>query len=85
MSLEQVETLQTVGGILSRELGGRQLTLTRETIASDVDGWDSLNHIRLIVAVEKHYKIRFTPSELKNFANVGQLCDAIVRKAATKS
>lgn len=44
-----------------------------EMTAKDVDTWDSLAHIRLIVAVEGHFKITFTSAEISDFATVGDL------------
>jgi acyl carrier protein len=50
--------------------------------ASDVEEWDSLSHIRFIVAVEKAFKVRFTSSEMEGFNSVGDLVDAVAKKAA---
>jgi acyl carrier protein len=50
--------------------------------ANDVEEWDSLSHIRFIVAVEKAFKIRFTSSEMEGFNSVGDLVDAVAKKAA---
>jgi acyl carrier protein len=47
--------------------------LTPELSAKDVDGWDSLAHIRLILTVEKAFKIKFSTSEIGKLANVGDL------------
>ena len=44
-----------------------------ETIAPQVPGWDSLNHINVILAVEKHYNIRFKNIEVLRLKNVGDL------------
>jgi acyl carrier protein len=44
-----------------------------ETTASEVPGWDSLNHVNVILAVEKHYKIRFKNLEVLRLKNVGEL------------
>ena len=52
------------------------------TTANDVKGWDSLSHIQLVVAIEKHFKIRFNFAELQKFKNVGQMCDNIATKLA---
>ncbi|MGA2251123.1 acyl carrier protein [Terracidiphilus sp.] len=41
--------------------------------AKDVDGWDSLSHIRLILTIEKAFKIKFSTSEIGKLENVGQL------------
>jgi acyl carrier protein len=41
--------------------------------AKDVDGWDSLSHIRLILTVEKAFKIKFSTSEIGKLENVGEL------------
>ena len=57
-----------------------RLTLTRETTAADVEDWDSLNHVNLIVAIEKVFKIRFTTAEVSGLENVGELMDLIAKK-----
>ena len=59
----------------------KDIQLTRNTTANDIAGWDSLMHINLIVAVEKEFKVRFTTLEVMALNNVGDLADAIVRKA----
>ena len=54
------------------------IELTNEMTASDVDEWDSLSHIRLIVAVEQHFDVAFTSAEISNLENVGQFA-ALIR------
>ena len=49
------------------------IQLTPELSAKDVDGWDSIAHIRLILTVEKAFKIKFSTSEVGKLANVGDL------------
>jgi len=53
------------------------IQVTRELSARDVDGWDSLTHIRLIVTVEKAFKVKFSTSEIGKLQNVGELVDLI--------
>jgi len=48
--------------------------------ADDVDDWDSLGHIRLVVAVESHFKIKFTTAEINSWANVGEFFNSIKTK-----
>lgn len=50
--------------------------------ANDVDGWDSLSHVNLIVAVEGKFGIRFAHNELLSFKNVGDLLSCIEKKLA---
>ncbi|MDA3929061.1 MAG: acyl carrier protein [Prolixibacteraceae bacterium] len=57
-----------------------ELDLTRETTANDVDEWDSLSHIMLIVNIEKSFKIRFTSKEIQRWKNVGEMVDCIEMK-----
>ena len=52
------------------------------TTADDVDGWDSLSHVQLMVAVERAFNIRFATAELTGLANVGELADVIDRRRA---
>lgn len=47
--------------------------LTDDTIAPQVPGWDSLTHVNVILAVEKHYNIRLKNLEILRLKNVGDL------------
>ncbi len=58
------------------------LQITRATTAADIDDWDSLTHINLIVAVEKDFRIKMTTAEVRALNNVGDFIDLIARKAA---
>ncbi len=53
------------------------INLTPDLSAKDVDGWDSLTHIRLILTIEKAFKIRFSTSEIGKLENVGDLVTLI--------
>jgi acyl carrier protein len=55
--------------------------LTPELTANDVDGWDSLAHIRLILTIERAFKIKFSTSEIGKLENVGHLVGLIKARA----
>ena len=57
------------------------IKVTPELSARDVDGWDSLTHIRLILTVEKAFKIKFSTSEIGKLENVGDLVTLIKARA----
>jgi acyl carrier protein len=54
-----------------------ELEVTRETTANDVEGWDSLMHVTLIINVEKVFGVQFTSSEISALKKVGDLEDLI--------
>lgn len=56
------------------------IELTPELTADDVDEWDSLSHINLMIAIELEFGIEFEQSEIQNFANVGELLASITEK-----
>ena len=56
------------------------LTLTDATTARDVEGWDSLQHINLIVAAEKRFKVKLTTREVNGLQNVGDFVSLIAKK-----
>jgi acyl carrier protein len=56
------------------------LQLTRQSNASNVEGWDSLSHVNLVMAIEKKYKIKIALGELQDLKNVGEMADLIQRK-----
>lgn len=56
------------------------IVLTPETTAADVPGWDSFNHINLIVATEARFKIKFRTAEIESLRNVGHFVEVIQSK-----
>ena len=56
------------------------LGIRRETSARDVDEWDSLMHIDLVLTVEREFGVRFSSSEVASLQYVGQLVDLIESK-----
>ncbi len=57
------------------------IELKETTTAGDIEDWDSLSHVNLIVAVEKAFKVKFTTREVQGLKNVGELVALIVRRA----
>lgn len=62
------------------ELELDDLVLEDETTADDVEEWDSLSHVQLVVALEKSFNIKFTSREILSWDNVGDLVDCISKK-----
>ena len=54
-----------------------QITVNAQTTADDIEDWDSLEHINLVVAVEESFSIKFTMAEVTGFANVGEMVQVI--------
>lgn len=59
-----------------------QLEISESTTAEQVEGWDSIAHVGLIVAVEKAFAVRFTTKEVKSLRTVGDLIDLLERRVA---
>jgi len=57
------------------------LQITESTTASDIDAWDSLTHIDLIVQVEKEFKIKLSTGEVRGLKDVGDFMTLIAGKA----
>ena len=74
------EILKQLNAIFIDVIDDEEIRLTDDSTANDVDGWDSLTHIQLVVAVEKHFRIRFTSKEIQSWKNVGELMGNIDRK-----
>ena len=58
------------------------IVIKDETTALDIEGWDSIGHIRLAVAIEAALGIKFNPFELSSWPNVGALVKTIEQKMA---
>jgi acyl carrier protein len=57
-----------------------RLVLTPGLSADDVDGWDSLSHLRLMLSIEKGFKVKFTAAEVGKLKNVGDLQSLLASK-----
>lgn len=75
-----MDTVTALNGVFCEVFNDDSIRITRATTADDVEGWDSLSHVNLIVAVEMKFKIRFTAGELHGLKNVGDLIDLINKK-----
>lgn len=74
------EIEERLTGIFRDVFDDDSIALRDDMTAADVKDWDSLNHINLIVAVERAFHVRFTTQEVNNLANVGEFIALIVRK-----
>jgi len=70
--MEDVEIRARLTEIFREVFDDESIEISNEMTAKDVEEWDSLNHINLIVAVERNFKVRFTTKEVTNVANVGE-------------
>jgi acyl carrier protein len=59
-----------------------KITIGAETMAIDIDGWDSHAHVALVVATEMKFGIRFRTAEFEKLRNVGDFVRLIGRKCA---
>lgn len=78
--MDKNEILLKVQDIFRDILDNEEIILSPETVADDIEEWDSLTHIQLIVAIEKAFKVKFTSKEILSWKNVGEMIDCICAK-----
>lgn len=75
-----MDILRDVQEIFRDIFDDEELVVTRKTNAKDIEDWDSLAHIRLVVTIEKHFSIKFAFGELPELKDVGEMIDLIEEK-----
>ena len=75
--MDEAQIYERLTGIFEDVFDEDSIVVTPELSAKDVDGWDSLTHIRLILTVEKAFKIKLSTSEIGKLENVGDLVKLI--------
>jgi len=65
-------------------LDDQQLRIDLDTRADKTEGWDSFNHVNIVVAVEQHFGVKFKTAEIESLRNVGELVALIDRKLRVK-
>ena len=78
--MEKTEILAKLQEIYRNVLDNEDIVLTNETTADDIEEWDSLTHVQLVVAIEKDFKIKFSSKEILSWQNVGDLVDCVANK-----
>lgn len=78
--METAAIMERLEVIFRDVLENDNITLQPTTTADDIAEWDSLNHIRLVVAIEKAFSIRFTTYEIQQWKNLGEMIASIKSK-----
>lgn len=78
--MERNEILIQIQEIFREVLDDNDIILTEEVASIDIEDWDSLTHIMLIVDLEKKFKIKFSSNEILVWKNIGEMIDSIISK-----
>jgi len=78
--MQQAEIYERLNDLFREIFSDDGIVLTPQTTANDIDGWDSFNHLSIIVAVETRFGVKMKTAELEKLANVGSLVSAIESK-----
>ena len=73
---------QEITDIFEEVMDLEEVTLTDDTTANDIEEWDSLSHIRLIIAIERSFGIKFSNAEIESLKKFGDLVALVGRKKA---
>ena len=80
--MDTAEIYAKLTGIFRDLFDDPSIVLRPEMTAADVPGWDSFNHINLIISIEGEFRLKFQTAELESMHNVGALADRIAAKLA---
>lgn len=80
MKLDQIH--EALNEVFQDIFDDETLTVTATTTADDIEDWDSLAHINLILAVEKMFHLKFTMGEITEMKNVGQMIKIILERGS---
>ena len=78
--MEKNGILEKVQEIFRDIFDNDELKITNDSSSNNIEEWDSLAHIQLIVAIEKQFNIKFTSQELISWKNVGEMIECIKKK-----
>lgn len=78
--MSREEIYEQLNEVFQDVFDDEDIIVNDETTAEDIEDWDSLEHINLIVAVEKKFGIKFNMGEVNKFSNVGEMVTSISEK-----
>jgi acyl carrier protein len=71
--------------VFRRVFDDDDIQISEATTATDVDGWDSMAHINLIIAIEKQFGVKFAAGEIASLSRRGQTVGSMLQMLATKT
>ena len=78
--MSREEVFEKLNEIFRNNFDDESISLTDETSASDIEDWDSLEQINLVVAIQDEFNIKFNIKEVNAMKNVGEMVDYILEK-----
>lgn len=78
--MNRAEVYEKLNEVFRDIFDDENISVNDATTADDIEDWDSLEHINLVVAVEKKFNIKFNMGEVNGFKNVGEMADIIMTR-----
>lgn len=79
--MDKQEIIKRLNEVFRDVFDDNSIVISERTTADDIEDWDSIEHINLISAVEREFKIRFTMGEVSGMKDVGEMIDIISQRA----
>jgi acyl carrier protein len=83
LMLTEKSVYDSLTEIFSDVLDDDSIVLRRETTAKDVQGWDSMTNVQLMLSAEQIFKVHFSAGQIQSFRNIGDMVDFIIEKSKT--
>jgi len=74
------EVFEALNEVFRDNFDDESITLKETTVADDIEEWDSLEHINLVIAIEERFGMKFTMKEVTGMKNVGEMVDIILQR-----
>ena len=78
--MDQREVFDRLNRVFREVLDDETIRVTPKTTADDIDDWDSLEHITLISAVEREFRMKFKMGEISSMKNVGEMARIVTER-----
>jgi len=78
--MQRNEILEKVQDVFRDVFDDEELIIYEDTSSHDIEDWDSLTNVQLVVAIEHELGIRFTSAEIPSWSNVGDMMNSIEKK-----
>ena len=78
--MEKEEIYERLNKVFRDIFDDESIVVKPETTSADIEDWDSLEHINLVVAVEQEFGMKFNMNEVTTMKNVGEMVDIIMSR-----